>query len=208
MLFKSLFDCMHEMLDTIIQEYPLAESDRKQELEDQLAALKSMSDDYLEQWIIFEEKMSLMTRHTRLEEAEADEWAHKGLCTETFRRGQGYYKLFMFEQAIKEFEQLLEQYSDFLIARLYLAMGYLQKGDLDEASRHFHLIVPLTGNRKLQAISYNALGCIQAKKGNSEQAIEYFRKALELDPSYEDPSTNLQLCGKDHEALKFGIAVM
>ncbi len=67
----------------------------------------------------------------------AVEWTHHGLRSETFRRGQGYYKLLMFEQAIAEFEQLVRQYGDFLIARLYLAMGYLQKGDLDERAGIF-----------------------------------------------------------------------
>jgi len=205
-MFKPLFDCMHDVLDQIIQEYPIADNSRKVELEEQLYTLKSMSDHYLEQWILFEEKMSAIVQHTDAE--PTIEWKHKGLCSETFRRGQGYYKLFMFEQAIIEFEQLVSQHSDFLIARLYLAMGYLQKGDLDEASRHFHLIVPLTENAKFQAISYNALGCIQAKRGNSEQASEYFKMALDLDPTYQDPSKNLELCGINNEALQFGIAVM
>lgn len=206
MMFKSLFDCMHEVLDQIIVEYPAAIGTRREELEEQLLALKEMSDQYLEQWILFEEKMASVVRS--IEGESSAEWLHHGLASETFRRGQGYYKLFMFEQAIKEFEQLVEQYGDFLVARLYLAMGYLQKGDLDEASRHFHLIVPLTENKKLLAVSYNALGCIQAKKGNVEQAAEYFQKAIDLDPTYQDPSTNLELCGKDHEGLQFGITVI
>lgn len=206
MLFKSIFDCMHEMLDLIIQEYPNAGSARKLELEEQLLALKSMSDDYLEQWLLFEEKMSGIVKDVKPEPSA--EWTHHALYTETFRRGQGYYKLYMFEQAIKEFEQLVSQHGDFLIARLYLAMGYLQKGDLDEASRHFHLIVPLTENRKFLAVSYNALGCIQAKKGNIEKAIEYFNMAIDFDPAYQDPRINLEICGKNNDALQFGIAVM
>lgn len=206
MMFKSMFDCMHEMLDLIIREYPISSGARRSELEEQLQTLKSMSDHYLEEWILFEEKMSVILK--AIDGEPAAEWAHHGLGSESFRRGQGYYKLFMFEQAIKEFEKLVAQHGDFLIARLYLAMGYLQNGDLDEASRHFHLIVPLTENKKFLAISYNALGCIQAKKGNSEQACEYFRRALEMDPTYQDPSANLEICGKDTESLQFGIAVM
>lgn len=205
-MFQSLFDVMHETLDEIMKEYPISQGTRKHELEEQLQALKAMSDDYIEQWMMFEEKMSAIVQDA--EDKPAGEWLHHGLHTETFRRGQGYYKLFMFEQAIQEFEQLVQQYSDFLIARIYLAMGYLQTGDLDEASRQFHLIVQLTENRKFLAISYNALGCIQAKRGNSDPACEYFKKAIDLDPTYSDPSTNLEICGKDNERLQFGIAVM
>ena len=205
-MFKPLFDCMHEALDQIMKEYPSSTGTRKLELEEQLQALKAMSDNYIEQWMLFEEKMAMIFRHCDAEPAV--EWTHHGLRSETFRRGQGYYKLLMFEQAIAEFEKLVRQYGDFLIARLYLAMGYLQKGDLDEASRHFHLIIPLTENRKFLSISYNALGCIQAKKGNCEQACEYFRKAIDYDPTYQDPCLNLELCGKDHEALQFGLAVL
>ncbi len=205
-MFGPIFECMHEILDDIIKEYPASSGNRKHELEEQLRTLKAMNDAYIDNWLQFEEKMSIIISHMHNE--EDNDWLHHGLSSEQFRRGQGYYKLFMFEQAIKEFEKLVAEFGDFLIARMYLAMGYLQKGELDEASRHFHLIVSLTDNRKFLAITYNALGCIQAKKGNVEQACEYFQKAIDLDPTYQDPSLNMEICGEDVSRLRFGIAVM
>ena len=205
-MFKPLFESMHEVLDDIMKEYPASSGNRKHELEEQLRSLKAISDSYIEEWLQFEEKMSLVT--SQMQNEDSSDWMHHGLSSETFRRGQGYYKLFMFEQAIKEFEKLVAEYGDFLIARMYLAMGYLQKGELDEASRHFHLIVPLTENRKFLAIAYNALGCVHAKKGNHEQACEYFQKAMDLDPTYQDPSINMEICGEDNERLRFGITML
>lgn len=205
-MFGSIFECMHEALDDIIKEYPTSSGNRRHELEEQLRALKAMNDAYIESWLQFEDKLSLIA--SQIHSEEGGDLMHHGLSSEAFRRGQGYYKLFMFEQAISEFEKLVTEYTDFLIARMYLAMGYLQKGELDEASRHFHLIVPLTDNTKFLAITYNALGCIQAKKGNHEQACDYFQKSIDLDPTYQDPSINMEICGEDNERLRFGIAVM
>jgi tetratricopeptide (TPR) repeat protein len=72
---------------------------------------------------------------------------------------------------------------DFLLARMYLAMGYLRLGEDGDAYRHFQLILPLTDNKQLQAISYNALGCIQVKKQNMQKALEYFQLAYQADPA-------------------------
>ncbi|MDT2275603.1 tetratricopeptide repeat protein [Paenibacillus larvae] len=39
----------------------------------------------------------------------------------------------MYRQAIQEFEKLVQKEPDFLLARIYLAMGYLKQGELPEA---------------------------------------------------------------------------
>jgi tetratricopeptide (TPR) repeat protein len=89
----------------------------------------------------------------------------------------------MFDQAVKELEALIQQHPDFLLARMYLAMGYLRLGEDGDAYRHFQLILPLTDDKQLQAISYNALGCIQVKKQNMQKAMEYFQLAYHADPA-------------------------
>jgi tetratricopeptide (TPR) repeat protein len=194
-MFKHLFSTMNEVLDEIIKQYPLVKGEQKAALEDQLHVLKAMSDEFIECWLLFEEKLgqfygsapiSTNTLHKELLELEIE-----GKQTTEFLRGQGYYKLFMYDKAIHEFELLVQRQPDFLLARIYLAMGYLRKGEYGEAYRHFQFLLPLTENSKMKAISYNAMGCIQVQNHNMDKAFEYFQKAYHTDPSCMEPLINL-----------------
>ncbi|MBP1994769.1 tetratricopeptide repeat protein [Paenibacillus eucommiae] len=186
-MFKHVFSTMNEALDEILREYPASFGDKKQALEEQLQVLRSMSDEFIESWLLFEERLGNLssggvqegTQHLHEELLELD---ISGKQTAEFLMGQGYYKLFMYDQAIDQFEKLVRLQPDFLLARIYLAMGYLRKGDMGESYRHFQFLLPLTENTKMKAISYNAMGCIQAQNQNLEKAYEYFQKALSMDP--------------------------
>jgi tetratricopeptide (TPR) repeat protein len=194
-MFKQLFSTMNEVLDHILKEYPNVAGTEKAALDEQLQVLKAMSDECIEKWLMFEEKLGQFygasadhTQHLHNELLELDAPAKQS--TE-FVKGQGYYKLFMYEQAIREFEHLVRYQPDFLLARIYLAMGYLRKGDYGEAYRHFQFLLPLTENSKMKAISYNAMGCIQVQNQNMEKAFEYFQKAYTIDPSCMEPFIQL-----------------
>jgi tetratricopeptide (TPR) repeat protein len=190
-MFKHVFSTMNEVLDEILKEYPKSVGEEKAALEEQLQVLKAMSDEFIESWLLFEEKLGKIygpqpstTQNLHNELLDLDV---SGKETSEFLRGQGYYKLFMYDQAIDEFENLVRIQPDFLLARIYLAMGYLRKGDMEEAYRHFQFLLPLTDNTKMKAISYNAMGCIQVKNHNMEKAYEYFKKAYHHDPASMEP---------------------
>ncbi|OAS14026.1 tetratricopeptide repeat protein [Paenibacillus oryzisoli] len=195
-MFKHLFSTMNEVLEEIQKEYPNSDVEKKAELDEQLQVLKTMSDEFIEAWLLFEEKLGkfygaapispTQTLHDELLELDMS-----GKQTEEFMRGQGYYKLFMYDQAIKEFEVLIQRQPDFLLARVYLAMGHLRKGEFGDAYQHFKFLLPLTENSKMKAISYNAMGCIQVQNQNLEKAFEYFQKAYHTDPSFMEPLINL-----------------
>jgi tetratricopeptide (TPR) repeat protein len=185
-MFKHVFSTMNEVLDEILREYPKSVGEEKTALEEQLQVLKAMSDEFIESWLLFEEKLgsfygklptSTQNLHDELLDLEVF-----GKQSSEFVKGQGYYKLFMYDQAIREFESLVRLQPDFLLARVYLAMGYLRKGDITESYRHFQFLLPLTDNTKVKAISYNAMGCIQVQNQNLEKAYEYFKKAYHHDP--------------------------
>lgn len=206
MLFHHLFATMNEVLDEILQQYPTADSSRKAELNEQLAALRKMSDAILEEWLRFEEKMGKLfaappvsANKLQASGAVPDSPAKR---SDAFVKGQGYYKLLMFKEAVKQFEQVVKQHPDFLLGRIFLAMGYFRLGDYAEAYRHFQLLLPLTDNGKMKAISYNAMGCIQAKSDNMEKACEFFQKAYQSDPTCMDPLVNLGLCKQKDGALQ------
>jgi tetratricopeptide (TPR) repeat protein len=188
-IFEQLFMTMNEILTEITSRYGTASVQERVNLDDQLAMLKKMSDQYLEQWLDFEEKLAgffVQNHHVPaipLNQADAVSDNKPIVQLESgFEKAQGFYKLYMYEHAVKELEKLIKQQPDDLLARIYLAMGYLRLGEDGDAYPHFQMIVPLTENNQLKAISYNAMGCIQIKKKNMQKAMEYFRLAYQLDP--------------------------
>ncbi|MVP00003.1 tetratricopeptide repeat protein [Paenibacillus lutrae] len=194
-MFKHLFATMNDVLDDILRQLPSASGALRAELQQELQALKAISDDCIEQWLLFEEKLGLTLVFPDEPQPEPpaplehpvsapakEPVPVEGKSAQEFIRGQGYYKLLMYDQAIHEFEMLVNREPDFLLARAYLAMGYLRKGNTAESARHFSLLVDLTENAQMKALSYNAMGCIQFQNRNLEQALEYFKKAYHADP--------------------------
>ncbi|MCC2683804.1 MAG: hypothetical protein K0R75_703 [Paenibacillaceae bacterium] len=207
-MLQHIFAVMNEALDDIIRQYPNADPAERQELDKEANVLKAMSDQFIEHWLKFEEKLARLNEFNQFDPAAPQTEAtatsdhvdeieifeqpfdelpplgmHPGKQSELFAKGQGYYKLQMYPEAVKEFNLLLEQYPDFVLARVYLAMGYLRMGESAEAYQHFQFLLPLTNDGKMKAISYNAMGCIQARRENMEKARELFRLAYLTDPA-------------------------
>ncbi|MGG4142805.1 hypothetical protein ABEW34_06710 [Paenibacillus algorifonticola] len=230
-MFKHMFATMNEMLDNIIDSYPLAAEEQKQYYDEQLYALKQISDSLIEQWIDFEEKFavfteagplnaSLLTAATeyvgqapaavqslppqQAEKPNVSQQPISGMTVEQaelISKGQGYYQLFMFSHAAKQFQLAVNHLPECNLARLFLAMTNMHLQNWSEAQRHFQLLIGLTDYPKWLALSYNALGCIQAVHLNLEQAEQFFLKAYELDPSFKDPLNNLQSCRERPQQL-------
>lgn len=135
-MFKQLFDAMNEMLDEIIMIYPTAKEHEKTKINDDLHALKAISDTYIEEWLLFEEKMgkvSMMPQpaiHSHVKQED-----------EAYVKGQGYYKLSMHEQALEQFEAVVKQQSNYGMVQLYMAICYYEIGQLDRAYEHFQSII-------------------------------------------------------------------
>lgn len=206
-MFKQLFASMNDALDDIIAQMPAATGADRAELEERLSVLKAMSDTCIEEWLLFEEKLGQLSGkpvhpepvsepETLQVPAIQPEEKPKNDEEGSFAKGQGYYKLAMFRDAVDEFEQVVRRQPDFLMARIYLAMAYLRCGEYMDAYRHFQFLVPLTDDRKMKAISYNAMGYIQAEKQNMDKAMEFFRLAHSADPSSVEPVLNLKAWDK------------
>jgi tetratricopeptide (TPR) repeat protein len=206
-VFNQLFASMNDVLDEIKRQYPAAHGEERKELEEQLVVLKTMSDNCIEQWLQFEEKLEQLI--TILEPAGFEKSASYPMPTQSpihedsnsFLRGQGYYQLWMYDHAIREFEAAVEDHPDHLLSRLYLALGRLRKGDHVEAYRHFQLLISLSDNPKVKAIAYNAMGCIQARNKHVEKAQQYFEMAYQADPSFMQPLMNMSLTIQEEERL-------
>lgn len=204
-MIRQWFATMNEMLDDLISRYPQASGEELTRLLEQWNMLKSLSDDIIESWLQFEDKMALF-RDLQQDAPIITEEPHQFL--DPFIKGQGYFKLQMFAKATEKLEESISLCPDFIGARLFLAMSLMHLKEWNEAQRHFQLIAAMTDESKFQAIAYNALGCIQAVHAHLEKAKSYFRKALEADPSFKDPQWNLESCrqGRAQLQLQFGSA--
>ncbi|WP_028548628.1 tetratricopeptide repeat protein [Paenibacillus sp. UNC451MF] len=206
-MFKHLFASMNEMLDEITAQFPAATGSRKKELQEKLRVLKAMSDTFIEEWLLFEEKLALFhQQHHQAAAAAVSKTMDPelgGKRTDEFMRGQGFYKLLMYDEAIQEFSGMVNKYPDFTLARIYLAMSYLRKGDIVESYSHFQFTSQLTENNQIRAISYNAMGCIQAQHRNLDKAFEYFNLAFQTDPTSVQPLVEMGLCSERKGHLHF-----
>jgi tetratricopeptide (TPR) repeat protein len=203
-MIRQWFATLNEILDDIILRYPQSNGDEKSRLQEQWNMLKSLSDDMIEAWLLFEDKMACF-RDLQKQQPQAVE---PQIWVGPFVKGQGYFKLQMFAQASEQLEQAIAAHPDFIGARLVLAMSRMHTKEWTEAQRHFQLIASVADDAKLKAISYNALGCIQAVYAHLEQAQHYFRKALEADPGFGDSRRNLESCrqGRGSLQLQFGLS--
>ncbi|MDI4645527.1 hypothetical protein [Cohnella hashimotonis] len=212
-MIQPFFSAMNDVLDRMIERYPNSTPDEKLALEEQWNVLKSMSDDIIESWLALEEKMGDYRRRRQAVDIDGLNAESAVLAAPTewpvpFVKGQGYFKLRMFRECASQFEQLLDQYAEWSLARLYLAMSRMHLGEFAEAHRHFQFVAGTADEPKLQAIAFNAMGCVQAVQANMAQAQHFFRKALELDPGFADAKHNLDACVGDAGSvqLSFGSA--
>ncbi|OXS61158.1 hypothetical protein B1A99_06450 [Cohnella sp. CIP 111063] len=206
-MIQQWFATMNDVLDDLILRYPQASAEEKIACRQQWDMLKTLSDDIIELWLQFEDKMGCF-RDLQQQQPELVAAEEPQRMLGSFVKGQGYFKLQMFKQASEQLEQAIVSYPDFLCARLFLAMSLMHLKNWSEAQRHFQLIAAITDEKRLQAIAYNALGCIQAIYAHLDKAQSYFHKALEADPGFADPKLNLQsvVQGNNQIQLQFGSA--
>lgn len=220
-MFKHLFQSMNEALAQIAEKLPLSKETERQELIEQWETLRAISDEMIEEWLLFEEKMAKLNLRSELGLPKAkpalaplsfDPTGYEALDDDptgsgAYQRGEGYFKLMMFPEAVREFEQVVLCHPECLPARLYLALGLLQNESIPEAYGHLLIIISLSEESRLKAVAYNALGCVQAMNGNVEKACECFRLSHHLDPGLKDPVLNLQACQTNSGVLQLGVAI-
>lgn len=202
-MFQHVFAEMNNMLDEIVKHYPSANGPQKQALIQNWNMLKNMSEGIIEEWLHFEEKMAIF-RESAISPPVFPSTEAPELQLDEFVRGQGYYKLLMFRPAIAQFELAAAIYPDSLLIRLYIAMSYLHLGDTSRAFEGLKSLLALADDKRLKAMIYNALGCVQALNGCTDKAEECFALAIHSDPTLPDPLINLEVCHKKGGELQYG----
>ncbi|QHW30151.1 hypothetical protein GZH47_04375 [Paenibacillus rhizovicinus] len=241
-MFKHVFATMQDILQDIIIHYPHANDTERKRLDEQLAKLKHFSDQFIEEWLQFEEKMAdfrdLQQQHggkpmsaipdmqqqqamakaanypkiisavpkapptpspsglpmQETASEQSKDWEAAEDLHQFMSKGQGYFKLLMFRDAAKHFQDAVTLFPDDNRARLFLGMTFMHLQEWHEAQRHFQLLVEVTEHPKWRALGLNALGCIQAVRMNLVQAAQYFEQAHEADPNFTDPLANMKSC--------------
>ena len=94
---------------------------------------------------------------------------------------KGHYRLEdgQYEQAIKEFSKALDKNPEHMMARLGLAVTYMQMGKNSDALNEFNLVIE---KDPTLAAAYADRGILYDRMGEYRKALADYRKALELDP--------------------------
>ncbi|MEK4059350.1 MULTISPECIES: hypothetical protein [Paenibacillus] len=206
-MFQQLFAEMNKMLQEIATDYPTSEGTRRDDLLCKYNMLHRLSDEVMDEWLAFAEKLSHFREHAEFPpqpDEEIPQQEAPELAMDSFVRGQGYYKLLMYRKCIDQFKEVIAQHPDSLAARLYLAMAYLQEGDGETAWGHLDHMLALIRENKLKAMIYNALGCIRASQERFNEARELFSLSLLHDPALPEPNVNLEVCRRRGGKLQFG----
>ncbi|MGM1020525.1 MAG: tetratricopeptide repeat protein [Bacillota bacterium] len=207
-MFQHVFAEMNSMLDDIVKHYPSAQGSRRQELLQHWSLLRRMSDGIMDEWLAFEEKMVRLraagfSAESGMSDAELPE---KELPA--FTRGQGYYRLLMYPEAIRQFEQVLQHFPNSWQSQMYMGMAHFQLEDTAEAVRHFQKVLHLTDQPGLKAVIYNVLGCLMAKQADVEEAQKCFALAHQFDPALPEPLHNMEACLSGAGMLRYDSSMM
>jgi tetratricopeptide (TPR) repeat protein len=115
----------------------------------------------------------------------------KDASISSFKRGLGFFDLYMLEEAIKEFENLVSLEPNFIFGHFLLGYVYSQKQQHEDAERELRLVLALTDDPQLKGMAYNGLGNIYAERAKFEQALEEFHLAEENFPENHEVAFNL-----------------
>ncbi len=206
--FELIFSYLEE-IDHIFNKNP--DGLEREELVNKLLSLRNIMDHCIKYWLSFEERINEMqqkyafslpdvlpddfwddleiSRVSSDPEIEADTGnlflklkSEQGI--NSFRRGLGFWDLAMLEEAIREFEKVVELEPNFIFGHFSLGIAYSQKGIHEQAMAKLRLVKELSSDPHLNAFVHNTMGNIYVDEKNYQQAMEEFLKAAEEDPLF------------------------
>jgi Flp pilus assembly protein TadD len=136
-------------------------------------------------------------RHA-LEVTENNNFAHNGLGTALFKKGQIDGAINQFQEAIR----LKPGFPGFARAHNNLGVALNKTGQIDEAMRQFQEAIRLVPD---DASFHNNLGTALGRKGQTDEAIRQFQEAIRLKPDFVEAHYNLGIAlgwkGQTDEAI-------
>ena len=107
-------------------------------------------------------------------------------------KGQSLYNAEKYEDAKKYYEYVLEHRNQDDAAMFGLG-ATLYKTDKPEAAETIFNGVLNTNNKNLKSKALYNLGSLSNERGELEQSLEFFKKAIEFDPSNHDAKINYEI---------------
>ena len=107
-------------------------------------------------------------------------------------KGQSLYNAEKYEDAKKYYEYVLEHRNQDDAAMFGLG-ATLYKTDKPEAAETIFNDVLNTNNKNLKSKALYNLGSLSNERGELEQSLAFFKKAIEFDPSNHDAKINYEL---------------
>ena len=99
----------------------------------------------------------------------------------SFRKGMGFWDLAMLEEAIREFEKLVDLEPNYIFGHFCLGLAYSQKGFNEKALAKLRLVKALSQDHQLKALVHNAMGNIYVNEQKYDEAVNEFSSAVEED---------------------------
>lgn len=119
-----------------------------------------------------------------------------------FNVGVTYGFMGNYRQAIEELNKAIEIDTNFYSAHLELARIYIRGGMYGDAINELIRCERINPNHRNIRKVYMNLGVAYYNRGNPKLAVEYLRKALRLQPDYEDAVKNLRNIFQEYDPLK------
>ena len=209
-MIQQLFSYMHQTLHELQQDFQSSiNMDQELGLLEKYLTIKEMIEDISDELSHVKTKLKEFERENGLELPDPVKSANpanlKGEEEEEvvieldeddfldFQKGIGFFDLWMYDHAIVHLEKVMDKYPDFNLARLYTAMTYFQKGDLNTTKQQLKILFHYTEDKDLLSLGHNLLGMTYGKDGLNEQAIEEFQQAIENRKDWDEPQFNLAM---------------
>ncbi|HBI02471.1 MAG TPA: hypothetical protein DDY49_00390 [Paenibacillaceae bacterium] len=201
MLLSQYFASLKDRLENIEEVLLHTSEEQKIELYREVLAFRQLSDQVVEDWLQFEEKLAMVQRMFEMESEPEEETNCSPQPKENevllprhlsfqFLQGKGYFELSMYDEAVKSFSHIIRQEPDMELARLYLAFGFLMSRRLEMAFRQFQLLAETTSYPIFASVAYNEMGVISVLEGRPDQGLVWFKEALERYPRLTEARFN------------------
>lgn len=215
------FEQWFRTLKRIERELAQADEDRKKDVIRELANLRRQADEWMEHWLVLEDQIASLCEQHRIdldseeavkekpvsknqggepEEPFSDEttivWRlpphlERDRVVRAFRRGVGFFELWMYNEAVRELEEVVRAAGDFPVARLYLAWSHLAGGRDEEAERHLQFLLSTEGSPWIVAAAHHARAQVLAGRRQWKEAADELVRAVEARPDEADLHFNL-----------------
>lgn len=200
---KQLFSEMNQKLDILNQGLEAKELSREA-ADLVLDNLKAQSEEIVEEWLKFEEKLGRFLRQEieqntkkaslitggeyealykeliQFNEEESNPSIQvsqeEGETSYEWQKGKALYDLLMFEKAAPLIEAATKISPEFEQAKLYLAHSYLATERWEKAKYYLQFLIETTENKDILHLSLHAFACIEGLSKNYEKAAHFFEK--------------------------------